>query len=169
MKVTLLMSMTVDGKIAKSSNEFINWTGKKDKQFFINQTKDSGVVIMGSKTYDTLKKPLSERLNIILTTDKDRRENDLVHNGGIIFTTRSVDQILSFLEPVGYKVVCIIGGSITNSLFANYLTDVYLTIVPKFFGQGLSLFNTDLDINLKLNSVDKLDENCILLKYQIEK
>ncbi len=50
MEVILLMAMTLDGKIARTHSELVDWTGKKDKQYFVTVTRDAGVVIMGSKT-----------------------------------------------------------------------------------------------------------------------
>ena len=56
MKVVLLMATTVDGIIAKDVDEFIDWTGKEDKKYFVKITKEAGVVIMGSTTYKTIGK-----------------------------------------------------------------------------------------------------------------
>ncbi len=61
MEVILLMAMTLDGKIARTRSELVNWTGKKDKQYFVKVTRNAGVVIMGSKTFDTIGYPLPGR------------------------------------------------------------------------------------------------------------
>lgn len=61
MKVTLLMAMTLDGKIGKSHDHFPDWTGKADKTLFVRLTKKAGVIIMGSKTFDTIGRPLPNR------------------------------------------------------------------------------------------------------------
>jgi dihydrofolate reductase len=41
MKVTLVMALTVDGKIGKSPEHFPDWTGKEDKRIFREQKKVS--------------------------------------------------------------------------------------------------------------------------------
>jgi dihydrofolate reductase len=70
MKITMIMATTVDGKIAKTSTHFPDWTSKEDKQFFAKESKKAGVIIMGGKTFDTFPRPLKERLNAVVTADK---------------------------------------------------------------------------------------------------
>ena len=53
------MAITADGKIAKSSDHFPDWTSKEDKKMFVEVTKEHGVVIMGDKTFFTFPKPLA--------------------------------------------------------------------------------------------------------------
>ena len=65
MTVTLLMALTLDGKIAKDPDHYPDWTGKEDKKLFAEISKKAGVVIMGSKTFDTFGKPLPNRKNVI--------------------------------------------------------------------------------------------------------
>jgi dihydrofolate reductase len=56
MKVTLIMAMTADGKIARHNRHFPNWTGRADKRMFKQLTTQAGVVIMGSGTFATIGK-----------------------------------------------------------------------------------------------------------------
>lgn len=164
MELILLMAMTVDGKIARDSNQFVDWTGKADKKYFVKITKHAGVVIMGSKTYDTMGKPLPGRLNIVLTRDKTRSSE----YPNLIYCNSSPREIINHLRKQGYKEVVIIGGSETNTLFAKEITQVHLTVVPKLFGTGLTLFNSSLNINLNFVGVDQLDDDGhLLLKYSV--
>ena len=48
MKVILLMALTVDGKIAKDSNHFPDWTGKADKKLFVAVSKKIMEVLLGT-------------------------------------------------------------------------------------------------------------------------
>ena len=73
LKVILLMALTVDGKIAKTSDHYPDWTGRGDKRLFAEISRRAGLVIMGSKTYDTIGKPLPGRQNIVMTRNKTRR------------------------------------------------------------------------------------------------
>ena len=83
MEVILVMAMTLDGKIARDSLEPVDWTGKADKQYFVQVTRKAGVVIMGSRTFDTIGKPLPGRKNIVMTRNKDRKSQakNLVFTG----------------------------------------------------------------------------------------
>jgi len=67
MKVTLLMALTADGLIGKDDAHLTDWTATEDKKLFKSFTQKAGVVIMGSKTFETLDRPLPGRKVIILT------------------------------------------------------------------------------------------------------
>ncbi|MBM9604081.1 dihydrofolate reductase family protein [Desulfopila inferna] len=166
MKVFLIMAQTLDGHISRNSSEFIDWTGSADKKMFVQVTKEAGVIIMGSKTFDTIGKPLPGRKNIVLTRNK-KRVSDAPD---LVFTAREPRQLLSDLEGEGYSSAAVIGGSQINTLFAraNLIDDIYITIAPRIFGQGLSLFNVSLDLRLRLVSTRILEEDYVLLHYSVK-
>ena len=165
MDVILLMATTLDGMIARDENQLVDWTGKADKKYFVQITKEAGAMIMGSKTYDTIKRPLPGRLNIVMTRDKTRISRD----DNLIYTDQPPAQILKELEERGYDCVTLIGGAMVNSLFAkeNLITDVHLTLVPKLFGTGLSLFTHELDMDLELIQTRELDKGHLLMVYKV--
>lgn len=167
MKVILLMAVTADGLIARNSMELIDWTGKADKRYFVRVTREAGAMIMGSKTFDTIGKVLPGRLNIVITRDKTRtsRENEL------IFTHQAPEQILDDLKARAFDSVALIGGSVVNTLFMkkNLIDEIHMTIVPRIFGRGLSLFNEELDMQLELMDMDQFDQGHVLLKYRVKK
>ncbi len=167
MKAILIMAQTMDGIISRSSNEFIDWTGSADKKKFMQITKEAGVIIMGSKTYDTIGKPLPGRKNIVLTRNKSRKSD----YENLIYTAKEPQTLLTNLASEGYSKVALIGGSQINSLFAesNLIDEIIITIAPKIFGVGLSLFNVTLDLNLKLLSTEILEENFAMLHYSVIK
>ncbi|HCY86576.1 MAG TPA: dihydrofolate reductase [Desulfobacteraceae bacterium] len=165
MEVILLMATTLDGMIARDSRQFVDWSGKADKQYFVKITRDAGAMIMGSKTYDTIGRPLPGRLNIVMTRDKSRKSD----SDNLIFTDQAPSDILRDLENRGYDKVALIGGAIVNSMFAkaNLITDVHLTLVPKIFGKGLSLFTDTLDMELELTEYRELDKGHLLMIYRV--
>jgi len=165
MDVILLMATTLDGMIARDSSQLVDWTGKADKKYFVQVTKAAGAMIMGSKTYDTIKRPLPGRLNIVMTRDKARLSQD----DNLIYTDQSPVHILKDLEHRGYDKVTLIGGAMVNSLFAkeNLITEVHLTLVPKLFGTGLSLFDCELDMDLDLMETRELDKGHLLMVYRV--
>ena len=167
MKVILLMAVTADGMIARNSMQTIDWTGKADKKYFVHITKKAGVMIMGSKTFDMIGSVLPERKNIVMTRDKTRKS----HDKDLIFTDNSPGLILKELYAQGFKSAVLIGGSIVNTLFLqeNLIDEIHVTIVPRLFGQGLSLFGKSFDTKLELINIGELGNGHILLKYQVEK
>lgn len=167
MDVILLMASTVDGKIAKDSSQFVDWSGKADKKYFVELTKETGAMIMGSKTYDTIGNPLPGRLNIVMTRDKSRQSDQ----DNLIFTDLSPAGILEDLELRGYTSAALVGGATANSLFAraNLITQVHLTLVPRLFGSGLSIFAPplDLDLGLIFESGQDIGDGHLLLIYRV--
>ena len=167
MKVILVMAMTLDGKIARHSLEAVDWTGKADKKIFVDITRKTGVMIMGSKTFDTIGRVLPNRKNVVMTRDHRR----MSQNENLLFTDRSPEEVLKTLEDEGFESATLIGGTTINGLFAEkgLIDEVYLTIVPKLFGKGLSLFSVNLDLDLKLLEMTRIDADSILIRYSVLK
>ena len=165
MKVTLLMALTVDGKIAKHANHFPDWTEKADKKMFKDITQKAGVVIMGSKTYDTIGKPLANRKNIVLTRNPHRKSK----TANLVFTSDPPKKVLADLETAGIDHVVLIGGATINALFAmeGLIDEMILTYCPKVFGTGLPLFSNEISMNLKLTEVNKIGKNSVAIKYAV--
>ncbi len=165
MDVIMLMATTLDGMIARDSSQLVDWSGKADKQYFVKVTKETGAMIMGSKTYDTIGRPLPGRLNIVMTRDKTRKSND----ENLIFTDQPPAEILKDLENRGYDQVALIGGAIINSMYArqNLITHVHITLVPRLFGKGLSLFTDELDMSLVLSEYREIAKGHLLLIYEV--
>lgn len=163
------MAATIDGKIAKHATQFANWTSKADKKIFVAETKKAGVIIMGETTYDTIGRPLPERLNVVLSLEPAKRENI---PGSLEFTNKQPSELLADLAKRGYTTAILGGGATINGLFLkeNLIDEIWLTIEPKIFGDGISLFKgADMDLNLKLLSVEKIDENVLQARYEIIK
>ena len=165
MKVILMMAMTLDGKIAKNDNHFPDWTGSADKKLFVKITKKAGVMIMGSKTFDAIGKPLPGRKNIVMTRDRSRRSVGTE----LIFTDQSPASILENLGKMGYVEVVLAGGSIVNSLFARdqLIDEIIITVAPRVFGTGISFFADEMDQQLELIAVETLGDDCVLLHYRV--
>jgi len=167
MKIILLMAVTADGMIARNSMELIDWTGKADKKYFIHITREAGAMIMGSKTFDTIGKVLPGRKNVVMTRDKTRTSQA----SDLIFTSQTPKEILNDLESQGFDSAALIGGSTVNTVFMkeNLINEIHLTIVPRLFGKGLSLFKESLDMQLELMDMEKIDQGHVLLKYRVKK
>lgn len=165
MKVVLLMALTVDGKIARDPEDFPDWTGSEDKRMFKNATLEAGALIMGSKTYDTIGRPLPGRKNIVLSRDKSRvsRHEDLV------FTSKNPREVLADLRRDGYDTVILAGGSQINTLFARdeLIDEIHVTYVPRVFGYGLSLFSEPVSMMLELIDFKHLGSGQIFARYRV--
>jgi dihydrofolate reductase len=162
--VTMMMAVTLDGKIAKNSQHFPDWTSKEDKKLFSKISREHGVVMMGAKTFATFPAPLPGRLNVVFSLEKNQPEID-----GVKWVAGEPEPILEELEKMGYKSALLGGGAFLNTLFLEkkLIKEIILTIEPKIFGDGISLFNKDFNINLQLKKMEKINDNAIMVKYEV--
>lgn len=162
--VTMIMAMTADGKIAKDKAQFANWTSREDKKLFVEVSKAHGVIMMGENTFKTFPSPLPGRLNVVFSQNDNQPAIE-----GVKWVKGEPADVLKDLEKMGYKSALLGGGSFLNSLFLEkkLISEIILTIEPKIFGSGLSLFNKELDADLKLLEVKKLNDNTLMLHYQV--
>lgn len=156
--------MTLDGKIAKSSDHFPDWTSKEDKKLFAKTSKEAGVVIMGDKTFFTFPAPLKERLNVVFSLEEKPKVIE-----GVKWVKGEPEIVVKELEGLGYKSAILGGGAFINGLFLEHklINEIWITVEPKLFGDGLPLFRGDFDVDLKLNSAEKINDNSVVLKYEV--
>jgi dihydrofolate reductase len=161
-KTFIIVAVSADGFIAKDENHPAYWTGKEDKKRFIELTKRAGVVVMGSTTYQTLKRPLADRTNLVYSRSKKVFDGaETVHE--------KPTELLQKLEARGFKELAICGGSYIYTMFlkAHCVDKIYLTIEPKLFGVGINIFNELVNFDLKLISHEVTETGALLLEYDI--
>lgn len=168
MKITLVMVMTIDGKIARNEHHFVNWSSKEDKRIFFGLTKKAGVMIMGHNTFETFTPPLLGRLHVVVTsTTEDKTDIP----GQVEYTSASPEEIVASLRERGHEEVTLVGGAQINALFlkAGLIDEISLTLEPLIFGSGLDLFRgAEFDVRARLVSVEKLNEMGTLhLRYSL--
>jgi dihydrofolate reductase len=166
MHIILMMAVTADGKIAKSNDHFPDWTSSEDKKMFSNISKEHGVVMMGDTTFYTLKGPLPGRLNVVFTLDEN-----LAPIEGVKWVKGEPEKVIEELEGMGYNSAILGGGATINSLFLkkNLIDEMILTIEPKIFGSGLSLFTDEFNIDLAIKEAKKLNDNSMVVRYKVIK
>lgn len=117
--------------VAVDSENGIGLNGKllvsipEDMRFFKNTTTGK-TIVMGRKTLESFpnKKPLPNRRNIVLTTDKNYQADgvEVVH---------SKEEAVSLLN--GEEDVFVIGGESIYNLFMDEIDTIYLTRIEKKF------------------------------------
>ena len=147
MKIILICATTLDGYIARHSNEITNWT--KDLKLFKNQTMGYPV-IMGSNTFKTL-------------------QNELTGRNVIVFHRNDNPNTIIKKLKTRYKKIFIAGGGKTNERFMEYITDMYITPHPLMFGTGIKLFgNNKLKIKTRLTKSIEIHESKGMFQYQFK-
>lgn len=171
MHVFLIAAISIDGFIAEKSDQIsTEWTSKEDKQFFRDRTKEAGVIVMGKTTYETIGRPLPNRLNIVYSRSEQSTDLLTLQSGEMGYTNLSPVELLKQLEQAGYTEVAICGGASIYSMFMNagVVDTLYITVEPIVFGSGVKLFQ-DLNETQKLELVieKKLGEQAVVLEYNV--
>jgi dihydrofolate reductase len=167
MRVLLLAALTLDGKLARTHVDFVNWSSREDKRLFMHTTKDAGVLILGHNTYKTFPAPLPGRLHIVLT----RAPAEQTPIPGVVeFTNADPRAILDGLAARGYTTAVLGGGGTINRLFlaADLVDEIWLTVEPVIFGTGVALFEgAPFERRAHLIHLEPLGPGGVHLRYSL--
>lgn len=165
MKVILIAAITADGFIGRDKHHTADWTPTEDKVVFKELTKAAGVMVMGSRTYDTIGRPLPGRKTVVYTSRPEEYQAD-----NLQATDQAPAALLDSLQEEGFSSVAICGGQQIYDMFMNagVVTDIYLTVVPTLFGDGVRLFSSTKDQQLSLVESRQLNASTILLHYSCQ-
>ena len=100
--IKLIVCMGIDGGIGKDNALIYNY--KKDMKFF-KETTTGHVVVMGKNTFESLGRPLPNRVNVVLTDE----EIDCDHI--IQFVNQDLSYVLQKLDKQFDEDIFIIGGA----------------------------------------------------------
>lgn len=94
-----------------------------DMKFFREKTKDN-VIIVGRKTLESFPggKPLKNRVNIVLTTDKSYYRDDCI-------IVHSIENVLEEIKKYDDKTIYVCGGEQIYKLFEPFCDTAYITKV----------------------------------------
>jgi len=182
----MIAAMTADGFIAQSQDQIsTRWTSKEDAGWFARRTKQAGACVMGRTTFQTMGgRALAERLLIIQTSQAELLDenhgkignldelNNWHFNPGkteVLISSLPIPELVDKLSKSGVNELAICGGS---NIYAQWLqsglvNNLYLTLEPKLFGQGVPLLAGAVDIKLDLLSVEKLNSKTLLIEYSV--
>jgi len=163
MKVFIVAALSADGFIAHDRDELADWTSKEDKKLFVQLTKRAGVLVMGGATYRTIGRPLPGRKNVIYTHG--------TINDDVEVTQEAPQELIARLAQEGYTELAVCGGRSIYELFlaSGAVDELYLTIEPILFGSGIKLCELEIDMPLKLLDSKLLNENSMLLHYEVRR
>jgi dihydrofolate reductase len=109
------------------------WHLPKELAYF-KEITENNIVVMGRKTYESIGKPLPNRVNIVISSTQD------ISNDSTL-TFPSIDNFMSFLDA--YKLVdimtgegldiYIIGGATIYEQFLPYADELYITTINAEF------------------------------------
>lgn len=110
---------------------------KNDMKYFkqITTSGDHNIVVMGRKTFESIGKPLPQRINIVLTKDKDFRCRG-------VFVYHSVEEVLKQYKYYGESKpnLFVIGGETIYRQFMRYADRLYITLIDHVFEKADTYF-----------------------------
>lgn len=174
--IIALVTATIDGKIALSQEDQIIWHSKKDIELFVEDTKKSGAVVMGSTTYKQIRargRNLPGRFKVVMTSSPDKYYHEFGKSNETIFTDMSPKELIEMLKERNYSDICIIGGGRIYTSFLNdkLIDEIRITIAPFIFGKDTIDFvgeMTQKPITLDLLSSTVIDEHFLRVCYKVK-
>ena len=121
---------------AIGKNGGIPWSCPQDMKWF-KDTTIGHAVIMGRKTFDSLKKPLKDRINIVITS------KDIVTNSEEkVYTVKSVEEAISLAKSLTMNDIFIIGGAsiYKYALEHNLVDKIYIDYLSEFVEDADAFF-----------------------------
>lgn len=134
--------MILSAVVAMAENRVIGvdndlpWHLPEDLQFFKETTK-GGIMIMGRKTFESIKKPLPGRFHLVIT-----RNPDYIYEHERVLVVRSLAEALEKareLIPNWPEEVFMVGGGEIYAQSMSHLDRIYLTRIHREY-QGSAKF-----------------------------
>lgn len=148
------------GGIARADK--IPWKCKEDMDFFrlmtLNQT-----VIMGRKTYQSIGKPLPERINVVITSNQKLIDEQPTQ--GVIYS--SLENTFNTNRLVLHQDSWVIGGAqLYDYVLTNYfVSEIFISRIRGNYNCDL-MFGTPLKIKLVELCQLKLSDQCTIHKFR---
>jgi dihydrofolate reductase len=150
-----------------AKNGKIPWHIKEDMHFFKWKT-NRNIVVMGSKTFESIGKPLDNRLNIVLTTIPEVY-NTIYKYDNLIFTSNTeleqfnINDSYPFLnkEPIWF----IIGGDIIYNMYIPLCRKIWVTKIKNDY-QCDKFFTYNLENNDFINVIYKDTDTYTIYEFK---
>jgi len=145
--------IATDNKFGFSKAGAIPWYYSKDLLFFKTKTLNN-VIIMGKNTFLTLKKPLVNRVNIVVSSTLIDTEFEKYDN---LFIFSTLNDAITYAKSLNKEIFICGGLNIYNQTLENNIIDnIYLTYINNDYNCDLFI-NINSLYNYKINTI--IDSN----------
>ena len=148
-KMAIIGIVAVDHNLAIGKDGALPWHYSADLKFF-KQTTMGNAVVMGQRTWQSLKKPLPNRMNIVLTSQTE------VEPADSIARLPTVESDLTLAKTLTTDVF-IIGGAKVFHSFLPHIDRWIVTEVPLSVEGADTFMPADFLNGFELNEVRQLD------------
>ena len=145
MDISLILSVGKNNEIGKNND--LVWHFHEDMKFFRETTKGK-VVAMGRKTLESFPggQPLKNRVNVVLTTDKNYKVKDTV----IVHT---IEEMVDELKKYDSEDIFVIGGESIYRQLLPYCTKAYITKIDHAYDADTYFPNLDEDPEWEMTKI----------------
>jgi dihydrofolate reductase len=156
--------MAIIGIVAIAQNYAIGKDGKlpwhysADLKFF-KQTTLHHAVVMGFNTWQSIGKPLPQRLNIVLSRTK------IVESQPNVLLLRGIDEVLSLANYLNCDLF-VIGGAKTYENFADVIDKWIVTEVPETVDNADTFMPKDFLNEFEVKETKQLEKNLRVKIYK---
>lgn len=148
--MNLIVAVSKNYAIGKNNQLLFNLPS--DLKFFKEKTSGN-VVVMGKKTYLSLpKKPLPNRINIVLS-------KDINFNPSEVTVVRSLNELFNEIKKYDNDKIFICGGSSIYNLLMDYCKTAYVTAVEEIVPADTYIEDIEKHSFKLINSSEKIFEN----------
>ena len=150
--------VAVDRNLAIGRGGTLPWHYPADMKFF-KQTTIGNAVVMGSRTWQTLPKPLPDRTNIVLSSRPDIVADDSV------VTLPDVESVLTLAKALPHDLF-VIGGAKVYEAFLRRIDRWIVTEVPLSVEGADTFIPANFLEGFELYEVRQLDEELRVKFYE---
>ena len=150
--------VAVDQNLAIGKGGKLPWHYSADMKFF-KQTTIGNAVVMGRRTWLTLKGPLKDRTNIVLSRDSNLAGNDS------IIIMRDVDSVVEFARAQDVDLF-VIGGAKVYEAFLPLIDRWVVTEVPLAIEGADTFLPANFLDGYEMYELRQLDENLRVKFYE---
>lgn len=155
-KHQIIAIVATDKNNAIGKDNKLQWNNPNDMKHF-KRTTDGHVVVMGRKTFESIGKPLPNRINIVLTKNNSFKPPE----GVLVFNHQS--EVFDYITSHNVPKTFIIGGEQIYKLFKNHYNKIIRTIVPDVIVKPDAFF---IEIDSKLyDSVTVYSDSTMTLEH----
>jgi len=122
MKKIIISAISLNNVIGR--NNKIPWKNEDELKHF-KETTMNQAVLMGRKTYDSIGKPLPNRINLVVS-----RKIKVDDKSNKLFYFKSVNDALEYAESLEIDKTFIIGGSEIYSQMINKVDELLISRIP---------------------------------------
>jgi dihydrofolate reductase len=157
-EMAIIGIVAIDRNLAIGKGGTLPWHYSADLKFF-KQTTVGNAVVMGSRTWQSLKKPLPDRMNLVLASKAD------IHAADSVAWLPTVQSVVTLARTLTTDLF-VIGGAKTYEAFLSYLDQWIVTEIPLAVDQADTFLPADFLDGFELCEVRQLDAELRVKFYE---